>query len=150
MNSEKYSLRSPQTPGDWNHYHTIRREVLWERRGKYDYAEDHPDEHKVGNHPLLLTYENIPVGVVRIDVSGKTAILRRVAVRDDVQRLGHGRVLLALAEFFAIDKGCDQLSSYVSPDAVGFYEKCGFRRDLHRMADPHHVPMDKYLKKEAG
>jgi N-acetylglutamate synthase-like GNAT family acetyltransferase len=63
---------------------------------------------------------------VRIDVVGTNAILRRVAVRADTQRRGHGRVLLQCAEEFARAKGCLDLASYVAPDAVDFYLKCGF------------------------
>ena len=151
MNSEKHNLRAPETASDWDHYHTIRRRVLWERRGRYGtYDENHPDEYKSGHHPFLLTYEETPIGVVRVDVNGSTAILRRVAIREDVQRSGHGRVLLVLAESFAKANGCNHLYSFVSPDAVGFYEKCGFQRDPDEPADLEHVPMEKRLNSQAG
>ncbi|MCA1606864.1 MAG: GNAT family N-acetyltransferase, partial [Acidobacteria bacterium] len=40
-------------------------------------------------------------------------MFRRVAVREDAQRVGHGRVLLTLAESFARSKGCKQIWSNV-------------------------------------
>ncbi len=73
-----------------------------------------------------MLYRGEPVGVVRIDVEQTTAICRRVAIRSDVQRLGHGRMLLTLAQQFARGKGCERLVSHVAPDAVEFYEQCGF------------------------
>ena len=101
--------------------------MLFEARGHFDvYDENRPDERQAGNHPKLLLYRGDPVGVVRIDVNATTAYLRRVAVRQDVQRRGHGRALLALAQRFAIESRCATLASFVAPDAVEFYRSCGF------------------------
>ena len=67
------------------------------------------------------------VGVVRIDLSGDVAYLRRVAIDEPWQRQGLGRLLLALAESFAIEHGAQRLESSVAVDAVAFYAKCGYR-----------------------
>ena len=151
MSRDQHNLRSPQTRDEWDQYHAIRRRVLWERRGLCDvYDENHPDEYKSTHNPFLLMYRDVAVGVIRIDIVGKQAIFRRVAVREDVQRSGHGRVLLALAEEFAREKDCDHLYSFVSPDAVEFYEKCGFRRDAGDLEYADHVPMEKRLSEAAG
>jgi GNAT superfamily N-acetyltransferase len=124
---EEYRFESPADPTMWGAYHRIRRRVLFEARGEVGvYDEEHPDERAPGNHPKLLLYGDEPIGVVRIDIAGSGAILRRVAVRADLQRRGHGRVLLRCAEAFAHDNGCSELASYVAPDAVEFYLKCGF------------------------
>jgi GNAT superfamily N-acetyltransferase len=144
--TEEHSLRTPNNPDEWQQYHEIRRRVLWENRGLYGvYDDNHPDDRKHGNYPLLLVHEGEAIGVIRIDIDGTQAILRRVAIRDDIQRAGHGRAMLDLAERFAREHGCDRLYSFVSPDAVGFYEKCGFRHDLSRAENPDHVPMEKHL-----
>ena len=90
------------------------------------YNENHPDETAAKNHAKLLLHGKNPVGVIRIDISGADAVFRRVAIRSDVQRRGHGRALLSLAQEFAAAHGCVRLTSYVAPDAVTFYEKCGF------------------------
>lgn len=125
--TREYQFVSPADPVMWGAYHDIRRRVLFEARGEFGvYDESHPDERAPDNHPKLLLYGDEPVGVVRIDIAGSNAILRRVAVRADLQRRGHGRVLLQRAEAFARDNGCSDLSSYVAPDAVEFYLKCGF------------------------
>ena len=141
-----HTLRAPANADELRQYHEIRRRVLWENRGQYGvYNENHPDDFKSGHHPLLLVHDGEAVGVVRIDIEGTQAILRRVAIRDDIQRTGHGRAMLALSETFARDHGCDHLYSFVAPDAVGFYERCGFKRDLSRPEIPDHVPMRKDL-----
>lgn len=122
-----HELITPTSGAEWRAYHDIRRQVLFEARGQFGvYEEDRPDEQAPGNHPKLLLYRGEAIGVVRIDVDGATAICRRVAIRSDVQKRGHGRTLLALLEQFARDHGCEQLTSHVAPDAVGFYERFGF------------------------
>lgn len=120
-----YAFISPSEAHDWRAYHAIRRIVLFDARG-VPYNEHHPDEHAHGHYPKLLMHGGEPVGVVRIDSDGSVAFFRRVAIRPDVQRRGHGRVLLSLAEQFARDHGCMDVQSYVATDAVEFYRRCGF------------------------
>jgi GNAT superfamily N-acetyltransferase len=118
--------------------------VLFEnRRQRYD--EHHPDEHRDGNHPLVLFHQSDVIGVIRVDVSPPVAIFRRVAIRDDVQRRGHGTAMLQLAETFAREKNCRLVQSNVNLDAVGFYERLGFSRDQSAVGDADHVPMIKHL-----
>jgi GNAT superfamily N-acetyltransferase len=143
-----HELVSPGNAAMRTAFHGIRRTVLFEGRGDGDvYNENHPDESAAGNHPKLLLDGGEPVGVVRIDVYGPTAILRRVAIRADRQRRGHGRVLLSLAEAFARRHDCSRLTSHVAKDAVGFYEKCGFRIDAVEAAS---VLMSKDVGPGAG
>ena len=139
-----YSLRAPANDEEWRTYHAIRRRVLFENRGLFGvYNETHPDEFARGNHPMLLLHGGESIGVIRIDVDGELAIFRRVAIREDVQRCGHGKVMLSLAADFALGKGCRLVKSYVNPEAVGFYERCGFNHDTSTVADEKHVLMFK-------
>jgi len=39
------------------------------------------------DHPLVLLYRGVVVGVIRIDVSEAVACFRRVAIREDLRRL---------------------------------------------------------------
>jgi GNAT superfamily N-acetyltransferase len=144
--ADVYDLRAPNTPQQWRYYHDIRRQVLWESRGRFGvYDEAHPDEYKPGNFPLLLTLAGEAIGVLRIDIDGTRAIFRRVAIRESWQGQGHGRQLMRMAEGFAKDRGCRHLFSDVDPEAVGFYEKCGFERNLTSEASEVHVAMEKWL-----
>jgi GNAT superfamily N-acetyltransferase len=68
-------------------------------------------------------------------------------IREDVQQQGHGTVMLQLGETFACDNGCNLIKSFVNPEAVTFYERCGFNQDETSPSDPHHVPMRKAAKK---
>jgi uncharacterized protein (TIGR00725 family) len=134
---DPYDFIAPSDVAEWRAYHDIRRRVLFEERGQFGvYDDTRPDETAPGHHSRLLLHRGDPVGVVRVDVEGTTAILRRVAVRSDAQRLGHGRALLSLAQRFARAEGCSRLLSHVAPDAVGFYRKCGFVREHEGGDDP--------------
>ena len=66
--------------------------------------------------------------MIRVDIDGEVATFRRVAVRDDMQRRGHGRSMLIGAEQFARHLGCLRIESHADAGAIGFYERCGFRR----------------------
>lgn len=128
--SDQYHKLSPvATPEEWKTYHDIRRKILWENRGKLgEYQENHPDEFHPQNHPMLLYYKGTPVGVVRIDLEPEKghAIMRKVAIVEDQQRLGHGRKLVELVEQFALENGCHFMVVSSAEDAVVFYEKCGY------------------------
>jgi GNAT superfamily N-acetyltransferase len=124
-----HKLKSPETDEEWHRYHAIRRKVLFENRGLFGiYDEKHPDELRDGHYPMVLVHGGDVIGVIRIDLEGKLAIFRRVAVREDLQYRGHGKIMLSLAEAFARGRGCKLIESSVDPDAVGFYERCGFVR----------------------
>ena len=130
MTGFQHELRTPRTDEEWQAFHAIRRKVLFENRGKTEaYIANHPDDVAPGNHPLALLFNGVVIGVIRIDVSDHTAWFRRIAVREDLQRGGHGRVLLRLAEDFAKAKGCDEIRSNAAVEAVRFYERCGYARD---------------------
>jgi len=125
--SDEYVLRIPIAANEWQAYHAIRRAVLFEARGLVGvYDENHPDEHLDGHYPLVLFHGHEALGVLRVDVAGHEAIFRRVAIRPDRQRAGHGRTMLALAERFACAKGCVIIRSFVDRTAVQFYLRCGF------------------------
>src|SRR5438132_262638 len=146
---EDYKLLTPTDAAEWRAYHDIRRRVLFEARGQFGvYDENRADERAPGRHPKLLLYRRDPVGVVRIDIDATTAIFRRVAVRSDVQRLGHGRVLLMLAQQFAEQSGCVELTSHVAPDAVEYYRRCGFTIGSESLAEGEHASV--YMVKSLG
>ena len=141
-----HELRAPRDADDWLAYHAIRRKVLFESRPESSvYIENHPDEFKSGHHPLVMVHSGAIIGVIRVDICGRVAWFRRVAVREDMQRTGHGGVLLRLAEIFAQEEGCNEARSNVALDAVGFYERCGYSRDPATLAEMVSVSMRKPL-----
>jgi N-acetylglutamate synthase-like GNAT family acetyltransferase len=142
----EHELRAPVSEEEWRALHDIRRKVLFENRGKFDtYIENHPDDFKTGHHPLVLVHKGVVIGVVRVEIDGTVAWFRRVAIREDLQRQGHGHALLKLAETFAKAQGCDEVRSNVAVEAVEFYERCGYARDVVEPAPVNSVRMHKSL-----
>lgn len=143
----EHELRAPESGEEWRALHDIRRKVLFENRGKFGtYIENHPDDFKAGHYPLVLIYRKEVIGVVRVEVNETVAWLRRVAIREDLQRRGHGRVLLRLAEAFAKAEGCDQVVSNAAVEAVSFYERCGYAPDVSESSPPNSVRVRKSLR----
>jgi len=122
-----YRLCRPGSPGEWEAYHQIRRDVLLEA---LKYAIELRDEFLPDHHPHLLWLGAQPVGSIRIDVvaSGHAA-LRLVAIAPPCQRQGHGLALLYLAEDFARGLGCSKTVVYSTPEAAGFYSKAGYAEE---------------------
>lgn len=126
-NSSDSRLLTPDDPETWGAYHRIRRTVLFERRGLLGhYDPNHPDDSRIGNYPKLLAIDSNYIGVVRIDLDGEIARLRRVAIDEPWQRRGYGRMLIELSEAFSRQLGARSIESTVAGDAVEFYRKCGY------------------------
>jgi GNAT superfamily N-acetyltransferase len=138
-------LLTPDSPEAWDAYHRIRRTVLFERRGLFgQYDPNRPDELRIGNYPKLLAVDSNYIGVVRIDLSGDVARLRRVAIDEPWQRRGYGRALVELSEAFAWELGARRMESDVAADAVEFYLKCGYSTAQPDLLGPQ-VAMHKHL-----
>jgi GNAT superfamily N-acetyltransferase len=143
---ERCSLVEPQSDADWSAYHDIRRRILFESRGQYGiYDANRPEERAPGHYPQLLVRASHYLGVVRIDVAGTTAYLRRVAIDEPYQGQGLGRTLLALAEGFARARSATRVESSVARDALPFYLSCGYRLVGVEEADAPHPQMYKEL-----
>lgn len=113
---------------DWEAYHQIRRHVLFELRGLTGYDDQHPDDHRPENLPLILVEETQAVGALRIDVvDNGHAIVRTVAIVPEKQRQGLGRIMLDYVETLARMRGLAMLNVYAASDAVGFYERLGWK-----------------------
>jgi GNAT superfamily N-acetyltransferase len=124
-----HSLKTPETESEKLAYHAIRRAALFEERGRGAvYNENHPDESKAGNAPMLLMVDDRPVGTVRVDMPPMAdyAILRLVAVTAAERNKGHGGHLLTLVEKFARAHGRRRLVLNAAAAAVNFYRRNGF------------------------
>jgi N-acetylglutamate synthase-like GNAT family acetyltransferase len=124
-----YELTDVTAQSDWHAYHALRRHVLWELRGRSDYDDNRPEERFASNHPLLLKLDSRGIGTTRLDDLGRgRGVVRLVAVAADLQRRGHGRVLSALVDAYAHRLGLTTLLVNAAPEAIGYYEKMGWKR----------------------
>ncbi|WP_429923506.1 GNAT family N-acetyltransferase [Agrobacterium vitis] len=122
-----YDLVLAESAADQFAYHRIRRTVLFEARGRFDYIPDGPEEIKEENLSLIFKLDGEAIGTVRLDrrPDGK-AIVRLVAIASDFQRRGHGTALMTRLEHLALSLCISELLVHSAPDAVGFYQKLGF------------------------
>jgi N-acetylglutamate synthase-like GNAT family acetyltransferase len=131
-----YELVEVTANSDWREYHSVRRRVLFELRGLMNYDETNTDEYKAANHPLLLKLDGRAIGTVRLDDFGNGAgAVRLVAIEPDLQRRGHGRVLADYVESYARRLGIKILYVNAALEAVGYYEKLGWKPDVWNEAE---------------
>jgi GNAT superfamily N-acetyltransferase len=131
-----YELVKVTTESDWREYHSLRRHVLWESRGRSGYDDKHADEYLAGNHPLLLKLDGRSIGTTRLDnLRDRRGVVRLVAIAADLQRCGHGRVLSAFVEDYARRLGLMTLLVNAAPDAVGYYQKMGWEACVWNAAE---------------
>ena len=123
----KYQFADVTSDEDWLARHAIRRDVLWTARGRQNYDGRHADEYLRTNHPLLLKFEDRPVGTTRLDERGDgTGVVRLVAIREQSQQQGHGRQLGLMVEARARQLGLTTLYVNAVSNAAGFYRKTGW------------------------
>jgi GNAT superfamily N-acetyltransferase len=119
--------------------HAIRRATLFtpdRPGGPVAYDENHPDDVDPANQCFLLLFESRPVGVVRLDPHGTgEGVLRLVAIVPDLQRQGHGRAMGELVDAEARSRGMTKLGLNARQDAVGFYERMGWAREIWDRAE---------------
>jgi GNAT superfamily N-acetyltransferase len=123
-------LRAVQTDDEWSAMHAIRRAVLFAPgRLPVDYDDNHPDDRVEGNVPHILMLDEEPIGTARLDFRKNFAIVRLFAILPAHQRDGNGTLIDQMLSEKAWELGASQLRLNASPDAVGFYEKCGWRQE---------------------
>jgi GNAT superfamily N-acetyltransferase len=133
-----YSLRPVQSPQQWSAYHAIRRDAIFATLlPGQAYDEHDPDEFEHRHLPHVLLRDGEVIGTVRIDLIGDIqAGLRLIAIRRDLQRQGHGSVLLQLAEQAARAFGRTEIVINAHPTSLTFYLANGYREGEWRDAAP--------------
>jgi predicted GNAT family N-acyltransferase len=101
------------------------------------------------NNLLMGAYEDDQMlgCCMLIEESPDTVRLRQMAVINDLQGKGVGRALMQFAENLARDRGYKKITMHARKNAVGFYEKMGYRivgQEFEEITIPHYV-MEKEL-----
>jgi ribosomal protein S18 acetylase RimI-like enzyme len=109
-----------------------------------------PDELESEKDNLLMAaYEDDEMlGCCMLVEEGKETVrLRQMAVINDLQGKGIGRALMTFAENLARDRGYKRITMHARDNAIGFYEKMGYRKvgeAFEELTIPHYV-MEKKL-----
>lgn len=127
-----YELVEVADPQDWSDYHAIRRQELFEARGRHGiYDPNYSGERLPGMLPYLLKLDGKPLGTTRLDFRDDgTAVVRLVAITAAEQGKGHGRVLGQLVEERARTFGATTLLVNAAATAVGYYKATGWHRHV--------------------
>lgn len=101
------------------------------------------------NHMLIAAFEEDDIlgCCMLVEEDPKTVRLRQMAVLNDLQGKGIGRALMGFAENIARDRGFKVLSMHARKNAIGFYEKMGYKitsNEFTEVTIPHYV-MEKKL-----
>jgi predicted GNAT family N-acyltransferase len=82
-----------------------------------------------------------------VEEDPQTVRLRQMAVINDLQGKGIGKALMQFAENLARDRGYKKIVMHARKNALGFYEKMGYRKigdEFHEITIPHYM-MEKEL-----
>ncbi|MBD0276383.1 MAG: GNAT family N-acetyltransferase [Bacteroidota bacterium] len=82
-----------------------------------------------------------------VEEDPETVRLRQMAVLNYLQGKGLGRALMNFAENLARDRGYKKITMHARKNAVGFYEKMGYKRkggEFEEITIPHYI-MEKKL-----
>ena len=124
----------------------LRDEILRRPLGLY-FTEEELEKEK--NHLHIAAYEDDQMlgCCMLVEEKPETVRLRQMAVINDLQGKGIGRALMQFAENLARDRGYKKITMHARKNAVGFYEKMGYRKfgeEFEEITIPHYV-MEKEL-----
>jgi predicted GNAT family N-acyltransferase len=124
----------------------LRKEILRQPLG-LSFTEEELENEK--NEILIAAFDEDEIlgCCVLCKVDENIIRLRQMAVVDYVQGKGIGASIMTFAENIAIDKGYKSMIMHARNNAIGFYEKFGYKikgNEFEEVNIPHHV-MEKEL-----
>jgi ribosomal protein S18 acetylase RimI-like enzyme len=123
------------------------REDILRRPLGMSFSADELDKEK--DNLLMAAYEDDQMlgCCMLVEEAPGTVRLRQMAVVNDLQGKGIGKALMQFAENLARDRGFRKITMHARKNAIGFYEKMGYRKigeEFDEITIPHYV-MEKDL-----
>lgn len=111
---------------DWEAYHRIREEQIFERAGvKYD--QDHPTMFLENHFHFVLCKGTQVVSVAHVELlDEQTAVIRSIATDEPFKRQGYGSKLMGLLEKWVFLKERTTIKLHAHPAAESFYRMLGY------------------------
>ena len=112
-----------------------------------NFSKDELEKEKSHMHMAAYEDDHMLGCCMLVEEDPKTVRLRQMAVVNDVQGKGIGRALMQFAENLARDRGYKRITMHARKNAIGFYEKMGYRKkgdEFVEITIPHFV-MEKEL-----
>lgn len=111
------------------------------------FTQDELEKEKSNIHIVAYEDERMLGCCMLVEEEPQTVRLRQMAVMNDLQGKGIGKALMQFAENIARDRGYKRITMHARKNALGFYEKMGYRKigtEFHEITIPHYV-MEKEL-----
>jgi predicted GNAT family N-acyltransferase len=124
----------------------LRDEILRKPLG-LNFSNDELENEKSNLHIAAYEDDQMLGCCMLVEEDPQTVRLRQMAVINDLQGKGIGRALMQFAENLARDRGYRKITMHARKNALGFYEKMGYRRvgsEFREITIPHFV-MEKEL-----
>lgn len=124
----------------------LREEILRRPLGLL-FSDDELEKEKAHMHMAAYEDDRMLGCCMLVEEGPQTVRLRQMAVVNDVQGKGIGRALMQFAENLARDRGYKKITMHARKNAVGFYEKMGYKKkgeEFEEITIPHYV-MEKEL-----
>jgi predicted GNAT family N-acyltransferase len=124
----------------------LRDEILRKPLG-LDFSSEELEKEKEHMHMAAYEDDQILGCCMLVKEDPETVRLRQMAVVNDVQGKGIGRALMQFAENLARDRGYRRITMHARKNAVGFYERMGYRKignEFMEITIPH-IVMEKEL-----
>ena len=120
-------LVTPDDPELWEKYLGLRYSVLRKPWGQSRQSTTDPGEDR-SLHLLIVDQQQQALASGRLEFVDHTlAKIRSMAVRDDAQGQGWGRIIIEQLEKLARERGLKELVMDAREPALGFYLKLGYR-----------------------
>jgi len=124
----------------------LRDEILRKPLG-LNFSDEELEKEKNNMHMAAYEDDQMLGCCMLVEEGPETVRLRQMAVVNDVQGKGIGRALMQFAENLARDRGYKRITMHARKNAVGFYEKMGYKKfgdEFMEITIPH-VVMEKEL-----
>lgn len=131
---------------DYNDMVKLRDEILRKPLG-LSFTQEELEKEK--SNLMMAAYEDDKMlgCCMLVEEDPQTVRLRQMAVRNDLQGKGIGKALIQFAENLARDHGYQKICMHARKNALGFYEKMGYRvtgDEFEEITIPHYM-MEKEL-----
>ncbi len=118
-------IRAPRTKSEWENYYDLRYRMLRAPLGKPRGSERNPEDIS-GEHFAVYSKGKLRA-IARLDqAESKIAQVRFVAVENESQGKGYGRILMVQTERVAMKRGDKKMILHARENAVDFYLDLGY------------------------
>ena len=130
MSEMNFSLCKPKSSQDWNVYHQIRKESIFDPIN-VTYDLNHPSLTNRNNHHFCFFHENQIIGTLQIEkLNDNKVCIRTIVIEKNQRNRGFGSILLKLAETKSLELGASIIHLHGSPEAKSFYLRNGYKEML--------------------